>query len=405
MKSFEIPSEFSSELIQDIRSFRSSADRLKKDFSPSLLQFEALDISISRHFGFCFGVQNAIEKIESIIAEHTSKRLFLISEIIHNPKVNEALQAKGVQFIQSTEGKQLIDWSEITSDDIVITPAFGTTLAINDILKEKGIDPKVYDTTCPFVERVWNKGEELTKKGSTIIIHGKAEHEETRATFSRLEGPKLVIENLGEAEILCRFIKGDISSIEEWQAAFHGRKSVGFDFRNDLNSLAVINQTTMLASETQAIADLIKKATEARNKTFISSRDTLCYATNDNQTASKALMDDGFDIAFVIGGSKSSNTSHLVELIEEKGTVYFIRDEHDLVSKSEINHFSIHQQARTSTQNYYPKNTHPKIAITAGASCPDATIEKVMIKLLSLHNQNTDIQAAIKTFKNTFSGL
>jgi 4-hydroxy-3-methylbut-2-enyl diphosphate reductase len=402
MKTFKIPSEFSSDLIQELRTFRTEQDRLKKDFSPSLLKLEGLSISLARHFGFCFGVQNAIEKIETIIAEHPSKRLFLISEIVHNPKVNEALKAKGVEFIQSTEGVQLIDWNEIKKENIVITPAFGTTTEINQILESKGIDPKAYDTTCPFVERVWNKGTQLTKDGATIVIHGKAAHEETRATFSRITGSKIVVETLAEAKVLAKFISGNIDSIEEWHIVFGTRTNQGFEFRKDLEQLAVINQTTMLASETQEIADLIRAASEVRNKSFLSSRDTLCYATNDNQTASQALMDKGFDLALVIGGEKSSNTNHLLELLETNGNAYFIRDEADLISADVINYFDIHQQKRLAQTNYFPSTPNPTIAITAGASCPDATIEKVIQKLLSIHSQNSDIQAALAHFKNQF---
>ena len=405
MKSFKIPSEFSSQFIQDLKSFRTEQDRLKKDLSPSLLSFDNFNIKLSRHFGFCFGVQNAIEKIETIIADNPSKRLFLISEIIHNPKVNDALKEKGVQFIQTTSGQQLVDWKEIQKDDIVITPAFGTSTEINEILRSKGIDPAKYDTTCPFVERVWNKGEELISKGATIVIHGKANHEETRATFSRINGPCVIIETKKEAELLCQFINGEKNSIKEWQAEFGERTNDQFNFQSDLNELAVINQTTMLASETQEIANMIQVAAESKNKSFLSSRDTLCYATNDNQTATLKLIEEGFDLALVIGGEKSSNTNHLQELLSNAGKAFFIRDEDDILSLNEIEHFDIHLEKRVKESGYFPSKKHPTIAITAGASCPDATIEKVIQKLLSINNQNTDIQAAIDNYKNQFSGL
>ncbi|MEY3818868.1 MAG: hypothetical protein RLZZ425_323, partial [Bacteroidota bacterium] len=184
MKSFEIPSFYRSPLISAVKEKRKSDDKLKKDFTPTQLNFGAVEIYLARHFGFCYGVENAIEIAFKTVQENPSKRIFLLSEMIHNPQVNADLQSKGIRFIMDTVGKMIIDWSELTSDDIVIIPAFGTTLETEAKLKSIGINPLQYNTTCPFVEKVWNRSEQIGKKGYTIIIHGKPKHEETRATFS-----------------------------------------------------------------------------------------------------------------------------------------------------------------------------------------------------------------------------
>src|SRR5215813_2798158 len=176
MKQFEVPIIYRSPLITAIKKKRKEMDKMKKDFTPTLLDFGPLHIYLARHFGFCYGVENAIEIAFKTVEENPGKRIFLLSEMIHNPQVNEDLQTHGVEFLQDTYGKQLISFDVITSNDIVLIPAFGTTLEIEQKLNRIGIPVEKYDTTCPFVEKVWNRSESIAKKNYTIIIHGKPGH-------------------------------------------------------------------------------------------------------------------------------------------------------------------------------------------------------------------------------------
>ena len=260
MKSFEVPIIYRSPLITAIKKKRKEQDRMKKDFSPTLLDFGAIKISLARHFGFCYGVENAIEIAFKTIEQNPGKRIFLLSEMIHNPQVNQDLQSHGIRFLQDTSGNQIVPFSTLTKDDIVLIPAFGTTLEIENKLATIGIKTAPYNTTCPFVEKVWNRSEVIAQKKYTVIIHGKPSHEETRATFSHAaaHGPALVLKDMEEAVILANFIKEE-KSAEWFYKQFSGQYSNGFDPLKDLQRIGVVNQTTMLASDTQAIADFLKK--------------------------------------------------------------------------------------------------------------------------------------------------
>ena len=184
MKTFDIPHFYLSPIISRVKAIRSNTDKRKKDFSPTRLKFDGIEFILARHFGFCFGVENAIEISYRALDENPDKKIYLLSQMIHNPGVNADLLRQGIKFIQDTKGNQLIPWNQINANDIVIIPAFGTTIEIEDKLKEIGVSLKAYDTTCPFVERVWKKSEKLGNDDYTVIIHGKDKHEETRATFS-----------------------------------------------------------------------------------------------------------------------------------------------------------------------------------------------------------------------------
>jgi 4-hydroxy-3-methylbut-2-en-1-yl diphosphate reductase len=406
MKSFDIPQQFSSSFIDEINEIRNTNDRLKKDFSPSLLSFENADVLIARHFGFCYGVKNAVEIAFKVIADNPDKKIYLLSEIIHNPSVNESLLELGVQFIQDEKGNQIIEWSTINSEDIVITPAFGTTNEIQEILNSKEVNLKQYDTTCPFVEKVWKRGNELASNDATLIIHGKTTHEETRATFSQTSGKRIIVESIEEAKELATDIRR-----EDFDDKWKDRVSDGFNFEADFDKIGVINQTTMLAEETHEIAELFKNLmieihSESQiQQHFVNTRDTLCYATNDNQSATKALAKEKLDLTLVIGGYNSSNTSHLLELFDEGSNIYFIKDEQDLISNKEINHFNLANKSIIGSSNYIPNKTKLRIGITAGASCPNSTIEEVIKKLLSFKNENVDIQSALSALKNRINGF
>ncbi len=209
MKTFQVPHVYRSPLISAIKNRRRAEDKMKKDFSPTLLDFGPLQIFLARHFGFCYGVENAIDIAFRIIEENPGKNIFLLSEMIHNPQVNLDLKNSGIRFLQDTGGKQLIPFDDLVSTDIVITPAFGTSLEIDALLKSRGIHTEIYNTTCPFVEKVWNRSGQIAEKKFTVVIHGKPGHEETRATFSHASaaGPALVIRDMEEAKLLSLFIK------------------------------------------------------------------------------------------------------------------------------------------------------------------------------------------------------
>ncbi len=371
-------------------------DPRKKDFSPTMLDFGNLQLYIARHFGFCYGVENAIEIAYRAVAENKGKRIFLLSQMIHNPAVNEDLTQHGIRFIQDTSGKQLISWEELNSTDVVIIPAFGTTLEIEQILNERGVSTEKYNTTCPFVEKVWNRAEKLGTENHTLIIHGKYNHEETRATFSHTaaNSQAVIIKNMEEAVFLAKCIAGKTSKAE-FYTYFKGKHTPDFDPEIHLTKIGVINQTTMLATETQEIAEFLKKATEdfaissGIPKTFADTRDTLCYATNDNQSATEALMQEQLDFAMVVGGYNSSNTTHLVELLEQSCPTYFIKDESEILDGKTIRSFNIHTHEVETIENWM---TGTKIGITSGASCPDSIMDSVISKLLELNGSEKTIE-------------
>lgn len=401
MKKFEIPSFYRSPIISEVKNKRKLADPRKKDFSPALLDFGNVQFWIPRHFGFCYGVENAIEISYKAIAENPGKRIFLLSQMIHNPGVNEDLQSHGLEFIQDTLGNQLIPWSEIKADDIVIIPAFGTSVEIERKMDEIGVKTNSYNTTCPFVEKVWNRAAKLGDTDHTIVIHGKYQHEETRATFShsRQNAPSLVIKDMNEAKKLADFISGK-DSLEQFNTHFEGKHSEAFNPENDLKKIGVVNQTTMLATETQEITDflrqtMIEKYGEDRIKEHIAdTRDTLCYATNDNQSSTIGLLDIEADLAIVVGGYNSSNTTHLVELLEQKFPCFFITNESKLNSDSSWSSFDIHQKIEEDHSVDLNKNPL-RVIISSGASCPDATVDKVIQRILELKGNKLPIEEAL----------
>jgi 4-hydroxy-3-methylbut-2-en-1-yl diphosphate reductase len=392
MKKFNVPSVYRSGLISAIKNQRKQADKLKKDFTPTLLDFGPVQIYLARHFGFCYGVENAIEIAFRTVEENEGKRIFLLSEMIHNPNVNADLVERGVRFLQDTKGNPLVSLDELTSDDVVIIPAFGTTLSMEAKLNSIGIQTEKYNTTCPFVEKVWNRGEQIAKKGYSIVVHGKPTHEETRATFSHSAAstPTVVVNDIDEAKELAKYITGE-KPAEQFYSEFNGRYSEGFDVEKDLQRIGVVNQTTMLASDTQAISDYLKQVMIGQyqlrganiDERFADTRDTLCYATNDNQSAVYGMLETDADFAIVVGGYNSSNTSHLVELCEEKLPTYFINGPDKILSSKEILHHNFHTRQELHTVDYVPKKEPVKILITSGASCPDALVEEVIRKVTS----------------------
>ncbi|WP_298715155.1 4-hydroxy-3-methylbut-2-enyl diphosphate reductase [Chitinophaga sp.] len=394
MKTFNVPIIYRSPLISAIKQQRKQQDKMKKDFTPTRLEFGPLTILLARHFGFCYGVENAIEIAFRTVEENEGKRIFLLSEMIHNPQVNSDLLSRGVQFLMDTSGKQLIPWESLQPEDIVIIPAFGTTLEIEARLESLGIAPLKYNTTCPFVERVWNKAEQIGGKDYTVIVHGKPKHEETRATFShsRSHTPTIVVKDMEQTHRLAAYIREEAPA-EGFYEEFKGQYSEGFDVTKHLQRVGVVNQTTMLASETQAIADYVRQAIQEHYQLpddriaerFADTRDTLCYATNDNQTAVTGMLNVTADLAIVVGGYNSSNTSHLVELCEEKLPTYFISSEEKLLSPNELLHYDFHHHQELRSTGYLPQKENITLLLTSGASCPDAIVEAVIRKLAGFY--------------------
>lgn len=330
----------------------------------------------------------------------------MLSQMIHNQEVNGDLQDRGIQFIMDTDGTQFILWDQINASDIIIIPAFGTTREIEKLLIDKGVEIQSYNTTCPFVEKVWNRAEKLGKEEYTVVIHGKPKHEETRATFSHSSGSgnSVVVRDMEDAKRLGEYILNK-KPRQEFYEEFTKRYSEGFDPSKHLNRVGVVNQTTMLASETQAIAEYLRQVMvekygieNVRNH-FADTRDTLCYATNDNQEATYGLLNTDADLAIVVGGYNSSNTSHIVELCEKKFPTFFINSEREIKSNDEIHHFDYANKKQLITKNFLPKKDVIRIVLTSGASCPDTIVDRVMQKIVGYFPASKKLEHVLKEYE------
>lgn len=407
-KTFDIPEMYLSPIIRNVKEATKITDPRKKELSPTELDFGPVTFLIPRHFGFCYGVENAIDIAYRTVDENPGKRIFLLSEMIHNPTVNEDLLKRGVKFLYETDGSERIPFDSLTSDDIVIVPAFGTTLEIEEKLKEKGINPYQYNTTCPFVEKVWNRGNQLGKKGYSLVVHGKFEHEETRATFSHSadHSPVVVVLNREEANILADIMTGKRPE-KDFERYFGHKSTEGFNPLKDLEQFGVINQTTMLATETEEVMEILKRAaaekfgTDKVQNHFADTSDTLCYATNENQSATYALADAEPDLAIIVGGYNSSNTMHLVEILEHHCPSFHVRDSGEFDSAENIQHFDQWDKEIIETKNWLPMEKRPiRIALTSGASCPDVLVDDVLLKILSFFPDSKEVQSVIDPFKD-----
>jgi 4-hydroxy-3-methylbut-2-enyl diphosphate reductase len=407
-RQFDIPDFYTSPIISRVKKARQQQDPRKQDLSPSLLDFGPVRFILARHFGFCFGVENAVEIAYKTLAAHPDRRIFFLSEMIHNPDVNQDLQDRGVRFLFSSSGQQLIAWDELNPDDIVVVPAFGTTLEIQTSLAARGLDPYTYNTTCPFVERVWKRSAQLGTKHYTVVLHGKAAHEETRATFSHSvqNAPTVVILDLAEARLLGDIIRGNFGSAarDVFLDHFGHKCSPGFDPSRHLERLGVVNQTTMLASETREIVRVLSQALADRygqehlDETFADTSDTLCYATNENQNATYALIECGADLGLVVGGYNSSNTSHIVELCQAAMPTYFIQNADDIVSADTARHFLLDTHQITHTTGWLPASRPLDIALTCGASCPDAVVDRVLLRTLSFFDHTYPLEEVLRPY-------
>ncbi len=387
---------YHSQIFAKLKGLQAPKDRME----PFFLDFGPVRFEVARHFGFCKGVENAIEVAYETLADNPGRRVFMISELIHNSFVNEDLKARGLRFIKTAKGKQLIPWQELRADDIVITPAFGATLEDQFRLEAIGVDIQRWNATCRFVENVWFRAQELGEQGYSIIVHGKFRHEETLATRSHSQkyAPTIVVKNKEEAQKLGEIILGK-RPLTEFEPLFGDKCSKGFDPYRHLERVAVVNQTTMLATETAEIADYFKQVMAEKHPQegdldfrIANTRDTLCYATKNNQSATLRLLEQPADFAIVIGGRNSSNTSHLVELCEMRLPTYFIASERDIKSAHHLLHYDFHLQEERNVFNFIPKKRPVRILLTSGASCPDAIVEHVLMRLLSFfpYTRNLD---------------
>lgn len=378
--------------------------------APVTLDFGAVHYVIPSHFGFCLGVKNAIERAYETLAENPGRRVFMLSELIHNPFVNEDLLRRGLRYLQtdrgvpySTDGRKSAEapgapllWDTLTPEDIVIIPAFGATDDDKRRLVRKGIPVCQYDATCMLVEKVWKAARAYGREGYTVIIHGKSEHEETKATFSntRRHAHAVIVRNLDEARQLSAIIASDDPAVRaRFHEVFAGKHTHGFDVTKHLERVAVVNQTTLLMNETLEIIEHLRAVYRAKfgDDTRVggsSRRDTLCYATQVNQDALSRALAEPLDAAFVIGGKNSSNTYQLFRLCEQRlgAMAFFIQSEANIVSRAEVQHYVYAGggTGRTESRPLWPGANAPKrVLITGGASCPDGIIQQAITRINS----------------------
>ncbi len=391
-----VPNHYAGTIIQRVKEMR--LEHGKRSLLPTVLRVGELEFLIPRYFGFCFGVERAIHMAFAALDKNPDRHINLVSQIIHNPVVNNDLQERGIRFVYDENGKRNIPEGEISDEDVVLIPAFGTTLEIESSLRQSGIDTSSrefrenYDTTCPFVSKVWDRGEELALEGYTIIIHGKFRHEETQATQShtKTHGHTLVVFNEAEAAQVHDFIVGKLK-LEDFRETFDGKSSADFDPERDLERVAVVNQTTMLAEETREVASIVRAAMvekygdENLEYHFADTNDTLCYATNQNQNATKSVLDAGADVAVIVGGYNSSNTSHLVEICSQVMPSYLIASSAELLSNRRLRHFDIETKEVVETEGWLPQDPSTRIVVTSGASCPDVLMNEVVEKIAGFY--------------------
>jgi 4-hydroxy-3-methylbut-2-enyl diphosphate reductase len=356
-------------------------------------------IRLARQFGFCYGVERAIDLAYAARRVFADRNLYLLGEIIHNPEVNRQLEEMNIRFLPSRPGDE--ELQSLSPDDVVIVPAFGSETAVMEQIAARGC--ATIDTTCGDVMSVWRRVRDYAKRGHTSIIHGKASHEETRATASRALGENthghyLVILTLDDCDAVCHYIQHG-GSTEAFLARFAGAASPGFNPDTHLQRIGVANQTTMLKSETEEIQRRLRAAVEARdgNSTNFLAFDTICGATQERQDALFDMLRQPMDIMIVVGGYNSSNTTHLVEIAEQQLPTFFIRNAACLASLEQIVHFDLHQKKEQATYTDKLHGDGPvTIGITAGASCPNNLIEDTIVRLFALRGTSrADLEAAL----------
>jgi 4-hydroxy-3-methylbut-2-enyl diphosphate reductase len=406
---------YQSQLCAAIKSIRRVKEKMSND--PITLNFGAVEYILPSHFGFCLGVQNAIERAYETIANYPDRNIYMLSELIHNPFVNNDLNERGLKYLQTdkgqwlnAEGVQISDmsdsaalWNQLQFKDIVIIPAFGATHEDKIRLIKKGIALKEFDATCMLVEKVWKAIKQHSEKGFTTLIHGKYYHEETKATFSNAlsHGPALILADIEEAKLLGSVILAEGEAKRAlFEKHFANRCSPGFNLDTDLEKIAVVNQTTLLRNLTIEIIDYFRElitekygeATRSDHLWENEKGDTLCYATQVNQDALIKALSEALDHALVIGGKNSSNTYQLYQICKNRfgDKAHYIQSEANIQSFDTIHHYEysqsgesegitrpfIHAQAEENSMN-----PPVRILITGGASCPDGIIQQVISKI------------------------
>lgn len=372
----QVESHYRSEVVEKLRA------------QGGALTCDGLTVKLAKQFGFCYGVERAIDLAYAARKVFHDKQVFILGEIIHNPEVNDQIHSMGIRNLVNSRKEVNLD--ELSEGDVVIVPAFGTEVATLAKIKERGC--QVVDTTCGDVMSVWKRVRQNASDDMTSIIHGKASHEETKATASRAlsngKGHYLVVLTLADTDYVCDYIRrgGDKA---EFLKRFEGAYSEGFDPDIHLKRVGVANQTTMLRGETEEVQRRIQAAVRDRdgagqavqNFRFF---DTICGATQERQDALRQMLSEPLDILLVVGGYNSSNTSHLAEMGQEKLPTYFIRNAARLESRERIVHYDLHAKQEITDENWLPERPLT-VGITAGASCPNNLIEETIIRLFELH--------------------
>jgi 4-hydroxy-3-methylbut-2-en-1-yl diphosphate reductase len=352
-----------------------------------LIRVGDVTVRLAKQFGFCYGVERAIDLAYAARKVFQDRRLFIVGEIIHNPEVNEQISSLGIKNLLGQNRQANIE--DLGPDDVVIVPAFGTELSTLQQIKNIGC--QIVDTTCGDVMSVWKRVRKYASESATSIIHGKAEHEETKATSSRAlgdgKGHYLVVLTLAETDYVCDYIRhgGDKQAFLE---KFRNAHSPGFDPDLHLKTVGVANQTTMLRGETEEVQRRIRQAIIDRDGPELAANnfrffDTICGATQERQDALRELLDVPMNLLLVVGGYNSSNTSHLAEMGEEKLPTYFVLNASRLLSDKEIQHYNLHEKREVIARDWLPSGPIV-VGITAGASCPNNLIEETLLRLFEL---------------------
>ena len=372
----QVESHYRSEVVEKLRA------------AGGTLTCDGLTVRLAKQFGFCYGVERAIDLAYAAAKVFTDRRLFILGEIIHNPEVNEQIATLGIKNLIPPH--QQADVEDLTAEDVVIVPAFGTDVKTLARIKELGC--QIVDTTCGDVMSVWKRVRQNASDDVTSIIHGKATHEETKATASRAvvggKGHYLIVLTLADTDYVCDYIRrgGDKVAFLE---RFSGAYSDGFDPDLHLRRIGVANQTTMMRGETEEVQRRVEAAMRDRDgaeKARESFRffDTICGATQERQDALRDMLAAPMDLLIVVGGYNSSNTSHLAEMGEAQLPTYFIRNATRLESRERITHFDQHARCEVTTEHWLPAGPLT-VGITAGASCPNNLIEETILQLYELH--------------------
>jgi 4-hydroxy-3-methylbut-2-enyl diphosphate reductase len=371
----QVESHYLSEIVDKVRR------------SGGLIRVGDVTVRLAKQFGFCYGVERAIDLAYAARKVFKDRRLFIVGEIIHNPEVNEQISSLGIKNLLGQNKEANIE--DLSPEDVVIVPAFGTELSTLQQIKDIGC--QIVDTTCGDVMSVWKRVRKYASESATSIIHGKAEHEETKATSSRAlgdgKGHYLVVLTLADTDYVCDYIRhgGDKQAFLE---KFRGAYSPGFDPDLHLQTIGVANQTTMLRGETEEVQRRIRQAIADRDGADLAAKnfrffDTICGATQERQDALRELLNVPLNLLLVVGGYNSSNTSHLAEMGEEKLPTYFVLNASRLLSDKEIQHYNLHEKREVIARDWLPSGPIV-VGITAGASCPNNLIEETLLRLFEL---------------------